>query len=184
MEEWKDIEGFEGAYQISNYGNVKCLERKVPVSHRGYNGFRTQKECIMKPFITKYDYYMINLRKDGTGHNRFIHRLVAQAFIPNFNNLPCVNHKDEDKLNKTVQNLEWCTYAYNDNYGNRNQHISESRKGMKFTQEHIENIRKSKKANITDEFRQKMRNVHLGTKLTEEHKRKISESLKCHYSKQ
>lgn len=69
-------------------------------------------------------YLYVGLKKD-VQYNRYIHRLVAETFIPNPNNLPCVNHKDEDKTNNKVENLEWCSYEYNNNYGCHNQKIAD-----------------------------------------------------------
>lgn len=115
MEEiWKDIKGYEGKYQISSHGNVKSLD---------YN--RTGKERLLEFKIDMY-YYRIRLYNNGVGKMHYIHRLVAETFIPNPYNLPCVNHKDENKHNNHVDNLEWCTHLYNMNYGNRNEKISES----------------------------------------------------------
>lgn len=99
---WKDVVGFEGLYMVSNYGRVKNC--------------RTGK--IMKPFERK-GYLRIGLTKNHKQIKYPVHRLVAMAFIPNPNNLPFVNHKDENKFNNCVDNLEWCTAQYNNTYGNR-----------------------------------------------------------------
>ena len=81
---------------------------------------RTIKTGVdLKPIKNRYGYMYVNLRKDGVTKQQYIHRLVAQAFIPNPNNLPEVNHKDEDKTNNNVKNLEWCDRKYNINYGTR-----------------------------------------------------------------
>lgn len=114
MEIWKDIKGYEG-YKVSNLGNVKSLN---------YN--RTGKEKILKPKKNK-GYLYVNLCKQGKVKFYLVHRLVAQAFIPNPNNYPQINHKDEDKTNNTIQNLEWCDRKYNNNYGTRNQRSALSR---------------------------------------------------------
>lgn len=111
MEEWKDIKGYEGLYQISNLGRVKSLSRKV---FNG-NGYYIMNEKILKPKKTQVGYLKVRLcRKDI-----YIHRLVAESFIPNSNNYPEVNHKDESKTNNRVDNLEWCTHKYNLSYGSR-----------------------------------------------------------------
>ena len=115
MEIWKDIKGFEGKYQVSNYGNVKSLN---------YN--RTGKERLLKQNIDKYSYHNIHLYSYGKDKRFLIHRIVAEAFIPNPDNLPYVNHKDENKHNNHVDNLEWCTQLYNLNYGSRNERIRKS----------------------------------------------------------
>ena len=113
MEEiWKDIKGYEGKYKVSNLGNVKSLN---------YN--RTCKERILKYGINTDGYLFVGLSKNGIHKNFLIHRLTAQAFIENPDNLPQVNHIDEDKSNNCVENLEWCTAEYNNNYGTHNERI-------------------------------------------------------------
>lgn len=114
QEIWKDILNYEGYYQISNYGNIKS-----------FHNYR--KGSILKPRLKK-GYYQIGLRKEGKRKWYAIHRLVAQAFIPNPNNLPQVNHKDENKLNNNVNNLEWCSVCYNNCYGSRLKRVSYSNK--------------------------------------------------------
>lgn len=108
MEEiWKEVPGFEGLYQVSNYGQIRSTPR------RGTAG------GIMKGHIDKKGYINITLRKDGTQYTQKLHRLIAITFIPNPNNYPEVNHKDENKQNNRVDNLEWCTTSYNHEYGTR-----------------------------------------------------------------
>jgi hypothetical protein len=110
MEEWKDIEGYEGLYQISNEGKIKNSKGK-----------------ILKCGKDKDDYLQVGLYKDGKRVWKKLHRLVAEAFIPNPNNYEQVNHKDEDKANNCLDNLEWCDSKYNNNYGTRNQRSAEKR---------------------------------------------------------
>lgn len=111
MEEiYKDIEGYEGLYQVSNLGNVKSL-----VNNKG-----VAREKVLKPFINSDGYKRVILCKNNTIKGLKIHRLVAKSFIENPNNYPCVNHKDECKTNNVVSNLEWCTHKYNINWGTRN----------------------------------------------------------------
>lgn len=131
MEVWKDIVGYEGLYQISNYGNVKSLKRKVSNSG-SFGDTITIKEKILKnrKRSTKYGYesYSVMLCKNGVNKSFLVHRLVAEHFLQNTNNLPIINHKDEDPLNNHVDNLEWCDYKYNTNYGNcQNKRISTKR---------------------------------------------------------
>lgn len=111
IEKWKCIKGYElyPIYQVSNYGRVKRLN--------------SNEHKILKPFY-KQGYLYIGLCKDGKQKQFRLHRLVAEAFIPNPNNLPEVNHKDEDKTNNRADNLEWCTSKENTNYGSRNSKIS------------------------------------------------------------
>ena len=109
---WKDIKNYEGLYQISNTGKVKSLARI-------YKN-RKCEEKILFPSITPKGYYRLGLCKKGNIKYYYIHRLVAETFISNPNNLPLVNHKDENKLNNCISNLEWCNNEYNINYGNCN----------------------------------------------------------------
>lgn len=106
-EEWRDIEGFEGLYQVSNYGRVKSFVR-----HLGRKPFN-----YLKPKSDKDGYLQVALAKNKKQYTKKVHRLVAMAFIPNPNNYPQVNHKDEIKSNNHVDNLEWCTNSYNQKYG-------------------------------------------------------------------
>ncbi len=108
---WKDIKGYEGLYQISNLGRVKSIKRVVA---RGTN-YKPIKERVLKAGNNKGYAYVI-LCKYGKKKTVQVHRLVAYAFIPNPNNLPCINHKDENPLNNIVSNLEWCTHSYNNSY--------------------------------------------------------------------
>lgn len=111
-EEWKDVIGYEGIYQISSIGRVKNVINNT----------------IKKPSINKYGYFQVMLWKNNKNKLKRIHRLVAEAFLNNpkpdiFN---CINHKDENKLNNSVENLEWCDRKYNNNYGGHNLKIAKS----------------------------------------------------------
>ena len=114
MEEiWKDIKGYEGYYQISNMGNVKSLERTVTKS----NGVvQIRKERIMNKRESTDGYYIAKLNVNNHSKSIAIHRLVAQHFIPNPDNLPEVNHIDTNRKNNRVDNLEWCTHKDNVRY--------------------------------------------------------------------
>lgn len=125
QEEWKDIVDFEGLYQVSNFGRVRSLDRVVK---RGVSGSLLVRGQILKPQISK-GYYYVRLCNSGFWKSILVHRLVAQAFIPNTHDLPEINHKDENKLNNCSHNLEWCTRQYNVNYGDRSRKFSESMKG-------------------------------------------------------
>lgn len=114
-----------GLYQVSNIGRVKHLEFSRPNSLTG--SVSVIKEHILKPRLTKYGYYAVLLSKNKKRKWKFIHVLVAEAFIPNPDNLPQVNHKDETKVNNDAENLEWCTAKYNTNYGTRNKRASETK---------------------------------------------------------
>ena len=106
---WKDIQGYEGIYQVSNLGNVKSLDRLST------NGRRLKGKLLAK--TASKGYVKVTLTNKNMSDNRDIHRLVAEAFIPNPDNKPQVNHIDEDKTNNTVDNLEWCTAKENINHG-------------------------------------------------------------------
>ena len=126
---WKDIKGYEGKYQISNMGRFKSLNYR-----------RTGKEKILEGYPDKDGYLFVQLWKDGKGKNCRINRLVAQAFLENPQNLPEVNHKDEDKTNNRVENLEWCSKLYNIKYGTGIKRSAEKRRGKKKSEEHIKKI--------------------------------------------
>lgn len=119
-EVWKDIAGYEGAYQISNFGRVKSLEREVNI--RLFNVGLTKRkvpELIRKQIIYKNGYVGVQLHKQQKVKLHLIHRLVAQAFLPNPENKPEVNHKNGDKLDNRVENLEWVTASENEQHSRK-----------------------------------------------------------------
>lgn len=111
---WKPVVGWEGLYEVSSHGRIRSLNRVIINKSGGKQSFVGR---ILRPARDRYGYNRVVLSKEGTSYNRIVHRLVAQAFIPNPNNLPEVNHKDEDKTNNIPENLEWCSNKYNVNYG-------------------------------------------------------------------
>ena len=112
---WKDVVGFEGKYMVSNFGRVKTVERYIDMPNGGKKYIPSH---ILKQYFDTFGYYRINLMtKTDTRRKCAVHRLVAEAFIPNPNKYPVINHKDENKTNNKITNLEWCTYKYNTNYG-------------------------------------------------------------------
>lgn len=121
MEQWKDIENYEGLYQVSDEGRVRNISK---------NPYK-----LMKPHYNQRGYLLVALSKNGLPLHKLVHRLVAEAFIPNPNNLPQVNHKDEKKDNNQVLNLEWCDNKYNSRYGTRGGRIGEKLRGIKFSEE-------------------------------------------------
>ena len=131
MEEWKPVRNYEGKYMVSNTGEVKSLNYR-----------RTGKERILKGVDYGEGYLYVSLWKDGKVKQCRINRLVAQAFIPNPNNLPEVNHKNEDKTDNRVENLEWCSKSHNVNHGTRNKRAAEKLKGKKHSEEHNKKIGK------------------------------------------
>ena len=114
-EQWKDIKEYEGLYKISNLGKVKKVSRKK--KGRGTKCYGYTKELILKPDMSKQGYLRATLYINGKGKKYLIHRLVGAAFIENPNNFPQINHKDENKSNNNIINLEWCNAKYNSNYG-------------------------------------------------------------------
>lgn len=124
---WKDVVGYEGYYKVSNTGRVVRLERKIWSTRN--NSFSVLPERLLKLDASKSGsanaaYVSVTLTKDGESKKFFVHRLVAEAFIPNPNGYTVINHIDENPLNNNVDNLEWCTQEYNTNYGNRNTKVS------------------------------------------------------------
>ena len=122
---WKDISGYPN-YQVSNLGRVKSLGND-----------KNRKEKILKSSKEGWGYLQVLLSKDGKSKYFKVHRLVASAFLDNSNNLPEVNHKDEDKTNNRVENLEYCDRTYNNNYGSRNERtaIANSKPVLQFTKQ-------------------------------------------------
>ena len=123
---WKDIEGYEGAYQVSNLGRVRSLDRYTDrLDSVGNSRELFVKGKILKPAIMKKGYLRVSL---SIGHRQAtslqVHRLVAQAFVQNPEKLPQVNHIDENKTNNRADNLEWVTNKENSNHGTRNKRIA------------------------------------------------------------
>lgn len=110
MEEWKDIKGYEGLYQVSNEGRVKSLNRKC----KKWNGDRKVKEKIIS-FTNVSGYLKVTLFRNGIRHYYLVHRLVAEAFIPNPDNKPCIDHVNTVKTDNIVENLRWVTVKENIN---------------------------------------------------------------------
>lgn len=123
MEEiWKDIENYEG-YQVSNLGRIRSVDRFI----ERQNKFKVRLNGkLLKQGLCKNGYYIVNLWKNNKSETLYVHRLVATAFVPNPENLPFVNHKDETKINNDYRNLEWCTMDYNFNYGTARKRMAES----------------------------------------------------------
>ena len=114
---WKDVVGFEGLYKVSNKGNVFSVGRR---DSRG----RKLGGRILKPTHTRNGYLKVDLHNNGKRKTKHIHRLVTEAFIPNPESLPQINHIDEVKDNNNIENLEWCDSMYNNNYGTKIERLS------------------------------------------------------------
>lgn len=142
MEEiWKDIKEYENLYMISSYGRIKSVDKYDRLG-------RFWKGKILILYKHSNGYLSVGLTKGGKTKKYWIHRLVAETFLDNPNNLPCVNHKDENPLNNNVSNLEFCTYEYNNNYGTRNKRLSDSLKGHSVSEETRKKMSKIKNKTI------------------------------------
>lgn len=115
-EKWKDIINYEGYYQISNFGNIRSLDRKI----RFNKGYSIKKGKMLKPILNKKGYYKVSLSKKQKEKRFFIHRLVAIHFIENPLSKEQVNHKDGNKKNNRADNLEWCTNLENQRHAIKN----------------------------------------------------------------
>lgn len=122
---WKDIVDYENLYQGSNLGRVRSVDRWVKDTNGSLRFYRGR---ILKPVINGRGYLQVCLCKNGKVKKFTVHRLVAEAFLPNPDNLPEVNHKDENKLNNVVSNLEWCNSKYNNTYGTRIERVALKKK--------------------------------------------------------
>ena len=150
-EVWKPVRGFEHRYMISSYGRIYLL----------------LYGRIGKPFMNGNGYLGFVLRDSGTVIKTTIHRIVAENFIPNPDKYPVINHKDENKTNNRIDNLEWCTQKYNVNYNDacrteqRRRRSSESLKGIIFTEERKRHISVAKKGNpLSEAHKQALRKSH------------------------
>ena len=121
---WKPVSGYENLYEVSNYGDVRSIERRLP---RKDGIIRHVPYKILKPFENHHGYLRVCLAKNGTKKNYAIHRLVANAFVSNPSHFTQINHKDENIKNNCASNLEWCTVQYNNKYGKRGLKISISK---------------------------------------------------------
>ena len=131
-ENWKDIRNFEGLYQVSSLGRYKSCDRYV--IHKNKWGGTNEvfyPGKIMKWSLNNKGYCIAHLSKNNKKTTMLLHRLVAEAFVPNPDNLPEVNHEDENKLNNCASNLQWCTRKYNNNYGKLN------KEGRRISRKHI-----------------------------------------------
>ena len=116
-EVWKDVVEYEGLYEVSDKGNARGVARKDPLG-------RNRKGRMLKPGYTSGGYPQVSLYKNGKYRTKKVHRIVAEAFIPNPKGFLEINHRDENKSNNELSNLEWCTREYNNNYGKRTKKVS------------------------------------------------------------
>lgn len=125
MEIWKSIKNFEGLYEVSNKGNVRSLNREVYQSNGSIGHYKGK---LLKQDVTKKGYANVRLSKNNKITKFQVHRLVAITFLPNPHKKDCVNHIDENKLNNSVENLEWVTHTENMNHGTIQKRLAESKK--------------------------------------------------------
>lgn len=131
----KPVVGYEGYYEVDNCGRVYAIDRIIRVEDHGRIYDKPLKGGVMKQHMHSEGYKAVCLTKDGKTKTLFVHRIVATAFLPNPDNLPCVNHKDEDKTNNFVDNIEWCSYQYNNAYGSKPKKHSKRMTGRKQSDE-------------------------------------------------
>jgi hypothetical protein len=115
MEIWKSIKNYEGIYEASNLGRIKSLKRVV-LNNGSYSGSVTKNELILKQHKNKYGYYVVTLQKNKIRTHKSVHRIIAETFIDNINNYNEVNHKNFDKSDNKIENLEWCNRSQNINH--------------------------------------------------------------------
>ena len=141
----KPVNGYEEYYEVDQFGRVYSVDRVVSVKDNGRVYDKPLKGKQMKQSVHAKGYKTVSLTKDGKTKTAFVHRIVAEAFIPNTENLPMVNHKDEDKTNNFVENLEWCSASYNRTYGRAIEKQAKKLKGRKHTEEEKAKISASMK---------------------------------------
>lgn len=123
MEVWKEVKGFEGLYEVSNKGRVRSLDRMVRNREHDYHA----KGRILKLYTKSSGYVFVRLADNGKIKTLYVHRLIAEAFLLNPSNQSQINHKDENKANNLLENLEWCSASYNINYGDRSMKVTRTK---------------------------------------------------------
>ena len=164
---WKDIPGYENCFQASNLGRIRSLDRFIKRKNKNgtYSNYLVRGKIVTQ-FISNSGYYRVRLDR-----SKSVHRLVAETFIPNLDMLPCVNHKDLNPLNNCADNLEWCSYYYNNHYDNA-------------TERRIEGVKRNwiKRKQLISEGHKENRKRVYGP-ASDETKRKMSISQKLRWKK-
>lgn len=154
IEEWRSIPGYEGLYEVSSYGRVRSLDKYDSMN-------RFLRGRILRLFTDGLGYLRAQLYSNSKRKSFLVHRLVAQAFIPNPDNLPQVNHRDENPSNDNVDNLEWCDGKYNVNYGTRIDRIRDIRlKNGTYTGLSKEEYRKKRYQEKKDKINERRREYY------------------------
>ena len=154
IEEWRPVVGYEGLYEVSSYGRVKSLDKYDSMN-------RFLRGRILRLFTDGLGYLRAQLYSNSKRKSFLVHRLVAQAFIPNPDNLPQVNHRDENPSNDNVDNLEWCDGKYNVNYGTRIDRIRDIRlKNGTYTGLSKEEYRKKRYQEKKDKINERRREYY------------------------
>ena len=169
-EVWLDIPGYEGLYQCSDAGRVKSLPRVIA---RKDGVLRRYPGQVLTPVVHTHGYRQVILCKDGEKKLTLVHRIVALTFIPNPESLPCINHKNQDKADNRSENLEWCSVAYNNTYGDRVQRIADKKRGSKHSAEAKKKMSEAHH-NISEETRRKLSAAARRRITTDATRRKIS----------
>lgn len=158
MEEWKDILGYEGYYQVSNLGQIRSIAH-----YQGKWGkvYKRRNPHILRQTPTKDGYLAVMLSYFGKDKRILVHRIVAQNWIPNPEQKPCINHKDENKMNNAANNLEWCTPKYNINYGHARLKMSRSMTNCSSVSKPIMAVHKSGKKQVFQSMNEASRQLHI-----------------------
>lgn len=179
-EEWRDVVGYEGLYQVSSFGRVKSLERDLTYPDGTIHHW---KEKILTNRTDKNGYKYVGLCRNGESTNFKVHRLVAVAFIPNPANLPFVNHRNENPTSNYPDNLEWCTHQYNVNYGTcrarsvaaHKKNYTKERHGM-YGKNHTDEAKRKMSEAVIERFKDKTNHPLFGKHHSEETKKKLSQA--------
>lgn len=142
----KPVKGYEGNYEVDNLARIFSVSRTVTVNDNGRIYDKPIVARQMRQKLHSKGYKVVALTKNGITKTVFVHRIVAEAFVPNDNGLPFVNHKDEDKTNNLPENLEWCTPQYNSTYNDAHKKRGKKLRGILHTEEHKNKISDGLKA--------------------------------------